>query len=131
MQASRQRNSFKEIKRSKSEGSMMKRSPTLMRIRRGSRKGRGHSRPGSAGGFLVYTLLPCFWAAPGVEAGQEEGQRKPRRASSWSPIQLGDGEEGGRHSLGELLFKSRSVFALAFGLKQTFHLICHLCTWLL
>jgi len=84
LEASRQRNSFKEIKRSKSEGSMMKRSPTLMRIRRGSRKGRGHSRQGSAG----------------VEAGQEEGQRKPRRASSWSPIQLGDGEEGGRHSLG-------------------------------
>jgi len=83
LEASRQRNSFKEIKRSKSEGSMMKRSPTLMRIRRGSRKGRGHSRQGSAG----------------VEAGPEEGQRKPRRASSWSPIQLGDGEEGGRHSL--------------------------------
>ena len=46
-QASRQRNSFKEIKRSKSEGSM-KRSPTLMRMR--SRRGRGHSRQGSAGG---------------------------------------------------------------------------------
>ena len=49
-QASRQRNSFKEIKRSKSEGSMMKKSPTLVRIR-GSRKSRGHSRQGSAGGF--------------------------------------------------------------------------------
>ena len=52
-QASRQRNSFKEIKRSKSEGSM-KRSPTLMRMRRGSRKGRGHSRQGSAGAPLPY-----------------------------------------------------------------------------
>ena len=66
-----------------------------------------------------------------MEAGQEEGQRKPRRASSWSPIQLGDGEEeGGRHSLGELYNKSRSGLALAFSLKQIFHLICHLCTWL-
>ena len=56
-----------------------------------------------------------------MEAGQEEGQRKPRRASSWSPIQLGDGEEGGRHSLGELYNKSRSGLALAFSLKQIFH----------
>merc|ERR1719158_1710105 len=84
LEASRQRNSFKEIKRSKSEGSMMKRSPMLLRIGRGSRKSRGHSRQGSAG----------------VEVGCEEGEGgKPRRASSWSPIQLEDGEEG-RHPLG-------------------------------
>jgi len=84
LEASRQRNSFKEIKRSKSEGSMMKKSPTLLRIRRGSRKGRGHSRQGSAG----------------VEVGSEEGQGKHRRASSWSPAQLADEEEGGRRHLG-------------------------------
>jgi len=82
LEASRQRNSFKEIKRSKSEGSMMKKSPTLVRIR-GSRKSRGHSRQGSAG----------------VEVGSEEGEGKHRRASSWSPTQLEDGE-GGRHPLG-------------------------------
>merc|ERR1719397_1484349 len=84
LEASRQRNSFKEIKRSKSEGSMMKKSPTLLRIRRGSRKGRGHSRQGSAG----------------VEVGSEEGQGKHRRASSWSPAQLADEDEGGRRHLG-------------------------------
>jgi len=83
LEASRQRNSFKEVKRSKSEGSMMKKSPTLLRIRRGSRKGRGHSRQGSAG----------------VEVGSEEGQGKHRRASSWSPAQLADEEEGGRRHL--------------------------------
>merc|ERR1719234_2385760 len=63
---------------------MMKKSPTLLRIRRGSRKGRGHSRQGSAG----------------VEVGSEEGQGKHRRASSWSPAQLmADEEEGGRRPL--------------------------------
>lgn len=80
LEASRQRNSFKEIKRSKSEGSMMKKSPTLLRIR-GRRKSRGHSRQGSAG----------------VEVGSEEGEGKHRRASSWSPTQLEDGEEDRHH----------------------------------
>jgi len=79
LEASRQRNSFKEIKRSKSEGSMMKKSP-LLRAIRGTRKSRGHSRQGSAG----------------VEVGSEEGEGKHRRASSWSPTQLEDGEEGRR-----------------------------------
>jgi len=80
LEASRQRNSFKEIKRSKSEGSM-KRSPTLMRMR--SRRGRGHSRQGSAG----------------VEAGCEEGEGRHRRAASWSPAQPleGGGDQEGRH----------------------------------
>merc|ERR1719239_1510753 len=63
---------------------MMKKSPTLLRIRRGSRKSRGHSRQGSAG----------------VEVGSEEGQGKHRRASSWSPAQLADEDEGGRRHLG-------------------------------
>jgi len=79
LEASRQRNSFKEIKRSKSEGSMMKKSP-LLRAIRGTRKSRGHSRQGSAG----------------VEVGSEEDEGKHRRASSWSPTQLEDGEEGRR-----------------------------------
>jgi len=80
LEASRQRNSFKEIKRSKSEGSM-KRSPTLMRMR--SRRGRGHSRQGSAG----------------VEAGCEEGEGRHRRAASWSPAQPveGGGDQEGRN----------------------------------
>jgi len=38
-------------------------------------------------------------APPGVEVGSEEGEGKHRRASSWSPTQLEDGE-GGRHPLG-------------------------------
>ena len=101
-QASRQRNSFKEIKRSKSEGSM-KRSPTLMRMR--SRRGRGHSRQGSAGGpspqrvTVSKVFAERLFTCPGVEAGCEEGEGRHRRAASWSPAQPleGGGDQEGRH----------------------------------
>ena len=101
-QASRQRNSFKEIKRSKSEGSM-KRSPTLMRMR--SRRGRGHSRQGSAGGSSLQRVRVSkvfaerLFTCPGVEAGCEGGEGRPRRAASWSPAQPveGGGDQEGRH----------------------------------